>query len=224
MFDDRRRGVGIDRSHPLRPIITSTTLTTEAARNTTPQQASNKRLVGGTSVARQPGLMNSSSVKSTTLTSRSIVNNKHSISNGNINVFQNNFDELDNIDNETFPKEFSSLSLNNTHVMGSYVLNDRDLENNEESGVLNSTIVISKKTSPKTNGIQLKPVITKKSPITTTTTGKTTIRTPSSSSRVSTLSKTTTSTIKSPPSKAVTPSTTTATKALKVKAILKMMQ
>ncbi|XP_037827958.1 bromodomain-containing protein DDB_G0270170 isoform X1 [Lucilia sericata] len=203
MFDDRRRGVGIDRSHPLRPIATSTTssLTT---RNLTQQPATNKRPVGGANVSRRV-ITNSTLMQSTT----SSTYGEKNVSNGNSNIFNNNLDELDNIDNETFPKEFSSLSLNNTHIMGSHVASDRDFDNNsnEENNVLGGTVVISKRTNPTTNGIKLNPVITKKSPITTAT--KTTSRTPSTSSRVSTLSKTTPNSLKSPLVKSpTTPSST----------------
>ncbi|XP_065354293.1 uncharacterized protein LOC135948780 [Calliphora vicina] len=210
MFDDRRRGVGIDRSHPLRPIVTTTTSTTVTTKTSSQQSPTNRRLVGGANVTRRPVIANSTLMKNTTSTTRSSVNINNTVHNGNRNVFNNNLDELDSLDNETFPKEFSSLSLNNTHVMGSQVTGDRDFDNNinEECGVLGGTIVITKRTSPKTqtNGIKLNPVITKKSPIPMTNTS----RTPSSSSRVSTLSKTTiTNTIKSPLQKATTPLSTT---------------
>ncbi|KAI8123149.1 Zinc finger C2HC domain-containing protein 1C [Lucilia cuprina] len=205
MFDDRRRGVGIDRSHPLRPIATSPTSTSLTTRNVTQQPGSNKRPVGGANVSRRV-IKNSTLMQSTTSSTYSDKN----VSNGNNNIFNNNLDELDNIDNETFPKEFSSLSLNNTHTMGSRVTDDRDFDNNsnEENDILGGTVVISKRTSPTSNGIKLNPVITKKSPISTAT--KTTSRTPSTSSRASTLFKTTTNSLKSPVVKSPTMPSSTA--------------
>ncbi|XP_065360433.1 uncharacterized protein LOC135954268 [Calliphora vicina] len=143
MFDDRRRGVGIDRSHPLRPIVTTTTSTTVTTKTSSQQSPTNRRLVGGANVTRRPVIANTTLMKNTTSTTRSSVNINNTVHNGNKNVFNTKLDELDSHDNETFPKEFSSLSLNNTHVMGSQVTGDRDFDNNinEECGVLGGTIV-----------------------------------------------------------------------------------
>lgn len=217
MFDDRRRGVGIDRSHPLRPIMTttSTTSTTVTSRTSTQQPATTKRLTGGTTtnVTRRQILSNNTSLQSTVSSTRSVL----SVTNGNSDIFNNNLDELDSIDNETFPKEFSSLSLNDTHVMGSRVDSTSDLDNNnsndnDETSSFGNTVVISKKSIPKTNGIKLNPVITKKSPTTSTNSlQKTLNKTPGTNSRTSTLSRTTTGAIKSPLQKTTTPPTTTST-------------
>lgn len=196
MFDDRRRGVGIDRSHPLRPILASSSPTNLRASNTTQQGAFNKRLVGRSNVVERPEF-NNNSIKNTSYTH---LKNNLSVSNGNINLFQSNFDELDSIDNETFPKEFSSLSLNSTHhVIGSHDTDDLDLKNKNSKAYssLEDTIIMKRTTGSKMNSIKLNPVITKKSPVTAPA-PRTPGRTPTSSSRASTLSKNTSGTLKSP--------------------------
>lgn len=190
MFDERRRGVGIDRSHPLKPITTTTT-STATTKTTTQQPATTKRLAGGANATRRTVITNNTTKTLTTVRSN---NNNHQSSNGsNGNLFNDTFDDVDNLDNETFPKEFSSLSLDNTRVMGSHIIGDRfynnDNNNEGEMDVLDATITISKRVSPKTNGIKLNPVIMKKSPnATTRTTGQ--FRTPNSGSRTTTLTKT----------------------------------
>ena len=211
MFDDRRRGVGIDRSHPLRPIMSSTNSTSVTSRASIQQTSTNSRLTGGANVTRRTTVANSTLKKSQTATTQNSLNNSYCTNNGagNGNVFNNNLDELDNLDNETFPKEFSSLSLNDTHIMGSRITADRDINDNsnDESSILGGTIVINKKPSPKTNGIKLNPVITKKSPTATTAKSNVQYNKPAGNNNKVSPSKSPTSTVRTPLQKTTTPQT-----------------
>lgn len=213
MFDDRRRGAGIDRSHPLRPIVSSTNTASVTAKTSTQPTSTNSRHTVGANISKRPMVTSTTLRKNHTSISHNSLNNNHfSASNGSVNVFNNNLDELDNLENETFPKEFSSLSLNDTHIMGSRIAADRELNDNgnEENRILGGTIVINKKLSPKTNGIKLNPVITKKSPTTTTTTTtKTNVqsnRTVSNGNKLSP-SKSPTNSARMPAQKTTTPQT-----------------
>lgn len=210
MFDDRRRGVGIDRSHPLRPIMSSTNSTSVTARTSIQQTSTNSRLTGGANVSKRPTVANSILKKSQTATTQISLNNSYCTNNkdaDNGNVFNNDLDELDNLDNETFPKEFSSLSLNDTHIMGSRIIADRDINenSNDESSILGGTIVINKKPSPKTNGIKLNPVITKKSPTATTAKANVQYNKPAGNNNKVSPSKSPTSAVRTPLKKTTTP-------------------
>ncbi|KAM7359811.1 uncharacterized protein ACRADG_001554 isoform 1-T3 [Cochliomyia hominivorax] len=183
MFDDRRRGVGIDRSHPLRPISTSTISSNLTVGTSTQQSNDKKRIFCETNNSKRQGITNSLLRKSSISNTRNTEN--HNQTN---NVFNNNLDELDNIDNETFPKEFSSLSLHNSHIIDCKNGSDFDNNGNNATVTLDKTILISRKIDPKSK--KLNPVITKKSPITT---AKADNKSPSSANRPATLSKITAS-------------------------------
>lgn len=229
MFE-RRRGVGIDRSHPLKPIASSTSTITTVTTKSTPAQnpSTMRRLAGGANpvATTRRAII---TTKQTTTTSSSM-RNSHSnpdafASNGNL--FGSDLDEMDNLESETFPKEFSSLSLDNTRIMGSVVHDGNNNLNRTTNGmgrrdIMDTTITISKR--PNTNGIKLNPVITKKSPNTTRTTITTTGQSrtpPSSGSRVSTINRNATPTngsmtTKSPAVKKATTTGTTGAKGVKV--------
>ncbi|XP_073819059.1 uncharacterized protein isoform X2 [Musca autumnalis] len=215
MFE-QRRGVGIDRSHPLKPITTTTTTTTINKTQQNPQNPV-RRLTGGGNPA-------------TTTTRRNVVTTKQNISStlknshsspfsSNGNLFGDELDAVDNLESETFPNEFSSLSLDNTRVMGPAVSdgnNNSRSSNGIRKDIMDTTITLGRKsTTTKTNGIKLNPVITKKSPTTTaprTLAGQS--RTPSSASRTSTISRTSATSngaVMKTPDKKASPSTTSTT-------------
>uniref|UniRef100_A0A1I8P3D8 Uncharacterized protein n=1 Tax=Stomoxys calcitrans TaxID=35570 RepID=A0A1I8P3D8_STOCA len=192
MFE-QRRGVGIDRSHPLKPITTTTTTTTKTITN---QPATMRRMAGGANTMTT----SRRTLVTTKQSSTSLMRNSHSNPNtfsSNGNLFGEDLDEVDNLESETFPKEFSSLSLDNARVMGPLV---SDNNNNSRSS--------NGRSPASTNGIRLNPVITKKSPSTTASRTTAQPRTSSSASRTSTMSRTSTITNGSSKSPAKTNSTT----------------
>ncbi|XP_075151559.1 uncharacterized protein LOC142225634 isoform X2 [Haematobia irritans] len=208
MFE-QRRGVGIDRSHPLKPIASTTSTMT---RTTTQQNGSVKRFPGGTNTmtTSRRTVINTKQTSTTMKNSHSHPNTFSS----NGNLFGEDLDEVDNLESETFPKEFSSLSLDNTRVMGPIV---SDNNNNSRStngirkDIMDTTITMGKKSPTSTNGIRLNPVITKKSPSITAPRTTAQPRTPSSASRTSTMSRTSTITngsTKSPSKTTASPSST----------------
>ncbi|XP_005188191.1 mucin-2 isoform X3 [Musca domestica] len=217
MFE-QRRGVGIDRSHPLKPITTTTTTTTI----TKTQQNPARRLTGGgnaTTTATRRTVVTTTRQNTTSTLKSSHSNSSPFASNGNL--FGDELDSMDNLDSETLPKGFSSLSLDNTRVMGPPV---SDGNNNSRSSngirrdVMDTTVTLGRKPTT-TNGIKLNPVITKKSPTTTAprTMAAAQSRTPSSASRTSTVSRTSAASsngtaTKSPEKKTPTSVTSTTTK------------
>lgn len=147
MFDERRRGAGIDRSNPLKPLpaTTKTSLSNSTVAPTrNGNAAAGRRQTPAATVRRN-------------LTKRvDTFHHSNDELNGNATQKQmaSTFDQTDHIMNETFPKAFSTMSLTeqNTETNG---FNERN--NNDYSRTKSS------------NSIKLKPVLTKKSPTVSST-------------------------------------------------------
>ncbi|XP_037941708.1 zinc finger C2HC domain-containing protein 1C isoform X1 [Teleopsis dalmanni] len=163
MFDERRRGAGIDRSNPLKPISGSSTKSTNQSKNvgSTPNGSANvtNSTITTTTLRNKPNQPKPKPPANVRQPINTIRNtpgargtNGIQRSNGN-----NNTDETDFLDNTTFPKGFSSLSLKDN--------NNSDSNNNDS----NTTSRLSS-----SNSIKLNPVVTKKSPVISV--NKTTVR------------------------------------------------
>uniref|UniRef100_A0A1A9VLJ7 C2HC/C3H-type domain-containing protein n=1 Tax=Glossina austeni TaxID=7395 RepID=A0A1A9VLJ7_GLOAU len=209
MFDDRRRGAGIDRSHPLKPITTTTTTRNVDTNNSSSSSTSSamKSIQNGKPTfnsTRRKSLSNSNNNNNNNLSSnttsspsqlkkKSIVMTKSygALTNANAFVMQD-FDDVDNLDNETFPKEFSSMSLDNSRVSSnSQALGDRNNNNNSlERNALNfggggggaagAGAGIHKRVAA--GNIKLKPITKKLTNTATSATTKSIMRTPITSS------------------------------------------
>uniref|UniRef100_A0A240SWF0 C2HC/C3H-type domain-containing protein n=1 Tax=Glossina brevipalpis TaxID=37001 RepID=A0A240SWF0_9MUSC len=196
MFDDRRRGAGIDRSHPLKPITTTTTTTTTTTSSSGTSSSmkatqNGKRTVQYSVRKKSLSSNNNDNLNSNRTTSSSNQLKKKSVamtkSHGaltNTNAFaMQDFDDMDNLENETFPKEFSSMSLDNNRISQNNQILGGDRNNNSlERNVLNGAAAVNKRMVA--NNIKLKPLVTKKLTTATTksTMPKTITRTPSNSS------------------------------------------
>lgn len=199
MFDDRRRGAGIDRSHPLKPITTTTTTRNVDINNTSSNSTSSamksiqngKRTFNST---RRKSLNNSNNNNNNNLNSnctsspsqlkkKSVAMTKSygALANSNAFVMQD-FDDMDNLENETFPKEFSSMSLDNNRVSSnSQALGgDRNNNNSLERNALNGGAGIHKRVAA--GNIKLKPLTKKLTNTATPATTKSIMRTPITSS------------------------------------------
>uniref|UniRef100_A0A1A9ZN53 C2HC/C3H-type domain-containing protein n=1 Tax=Glossina pallidipes TaxID=7398 RepID=A0A1A9ZN53_GLOPL len=198
MFDDRRRGAGIDRSHPLKPITTTTTTRNVDSSSSTSSAMKSiqngKRTFNST---RRKSLNNSNNNNNNNLNSnctsspsqlkkKSIAMTKSygALTNSNAFVMQD-FDDMDKLENETFPKEFSSMSLDNNRVSSnSQALGgDRNNNNNNslERNVLNGGGAgIHKRVAA--GNIKLKPLTKKLTNTAAPSTTKSIMRTPITSS------------------------------------------
>uniref|UniRef100_A0A1B0BPL9 C2HC/C3H-type domain-containing protein n=1 Tax=Glossina palpalis gambiensis TaxID=67801 RepID=A0A1B0BPL9_9MUSC len=206
MFDDRRRGAGIDRSYPLKPITTTTTTTRNVDTNNSSSSSTSsamKSIQNGkrtfNSIRRKSlnnsnnnnNNLNSSCTSSSSpnqLKKKSIAMTKSYGALTNSSAFaKQDFDDMDNLENETFPKEFSSMSLNNNRVgQNSQALGgDRNNNNNNslERNALNGASGgggIHKRVAA--GNIKLKPLTKKLTNPAPSTTTKTIMRTPITSS------------------------------------------
>ncbi|KAL9900904.1 uncharacterized protein ACN427_007884 isoform 1-T8 [Glossina fuscipes fuscipes] len=206
MFDDRRRGAGIDRSHPLKPITTTTTTTRNVDTNNSSSSSTSsamKSIQNGkrtfNSIRRKSlnnsnnnnNNLNSSCTSSSSpnqLKKKSIAMTKSYGALTNSSAFaMQDFDDMDNLENETFPKEFSSMSLNNNRVgQNSQALGgDRNNNNNNslERNALNGAgggAGIHKRVAA--GNIKLKPLTKKLTNTAPSATTKTIMRTPITSS------------------------------------------
>lgn len=227
MFDERRRGFGIDRSHPLKPLLTETS-SDMSGKNITPTNIKVNVTNNGNSSSRTGGLLNSSQKNGQP--SLKPVNNtatynrpkrgdnikQHSFAGMTANTtnkgrlmqatrtasnnsFRNekfsskeylfNFDGMDSLDNETFPAELESVSMDNILANRTFTVGDHNnncKENNknirkiEDKRELTTSVNMNehvystgaaahnndskKRDNDRGTGIKLNPIVVKKSP------------------------------------------------------------